>query len=64
MPDGPFDVICCRNLAFTYFETELQREILARLLERLAEGGILVLGRHETLPEDWSEIGPSLYRRS
>jgi chemotaxis protein methyltransferase CheR len=51
MPDGPFDVVLCRNLAFTYFDAELQQEVLGRLLARLRPGGLLVIGGHERLPE-------------
>lgn len=51
MPDGPFDLILCRYLAFTYFDETLQREILAGLAARLAPDGILAIGRHERLPE-------------
>lgn len=50
MPSGKFDLIFCRNLAFTYFNEELQKEILLRLIEKLHPGGRLVLGQHETLP--------------
>lgn len=50
MPEGPFDIILCRNLAFTYFEKGLQLGILARLKDRLRADGILVLGMHEMLP--------------
>lgn len=50
MPDGRFDLILCRNLAFTYFDAAAQREALRRLLERLRPGGALVIGSHETLP--------------
>ena len=50
MPDGPFDVVLCRNLAFTYFDEALQRRILDRLRERVSPGGFLVLGSHEVLP--------------
>ncbi|HEY3445463.1 MAG TPA: CheR family methyltransferase [Myxococcales bacterium] len=59
MPEGPFDAILCRNLAFTYFGPELQRSTLARLGERLAVGGVLVLGAHEALPEGagWRRAG-------
>lgn len=28
-PEGAFDLILCRNLAFTYFEPGLQKEILS-----------------------------------
>jgi len=50
MPDGPFHLILCRHLAFTYFDDELQREILHRILARLAPGGVLVAGKQEPLP--------------
>jgi chemotaxis protein methyltransferase CheR len=51
MPDGPFHLVLCRNVAFTYFAPPLQQEVLARLLERLAPEGLLVIGGHESLPE-------------
>jgi chemotaxis protein methyltransferase CheR len=50
LPNGPFDLVLCRNLAFTYFEEELQREIASSLYDRLVPGGVLVLGIHEVLP--------------
>lgn len=50
MPDGPFDLILCRNLAFMYFDEGMQHRILDRLKERLFNGGFLVLGMHEALP--------------
>jgi len=51
LPDGPFDLILCRNLAFTYFSPALQRETLCHLDTRLSTGGLLVIGAHELLPE-------------
>lgn len=50
-PDGPFDIIFCRNTAFTYFDRENQRKMLDRLAERLRENGLLIIGDHEKLPE-------------
>ena len=50
MPDGPFNLILCRNLVFTYFEETLQRRITGELADRLRPGGSLVLGSHESLP--------------
>ncbi len=50
MPDGPFDLVLCRNLAFTYFAVPIQRRILAELTLRLRPGGLLVIGGHESLP--------------
>ncbi len=51
-PEGRFDLVLCRNLAFSYFSSEVQREVVARLAEHLHEGGLLVVGAHEQLPED------------
>jgi chemotaxis protein methyltransferase CheR len=48
-PESPFDLILCRNLVFTYFETSLQAAIARRLAERLVAGGMLLLGIHESL---------------
>jgi len=50
MPDGPFDLVLCRYLAFTDFEEGLQRRVLEGIAERLAPGGLLAIGRHERLP--------------
>lgn len=50
MPRGPFDMILCRNLVFTYFGEGLQLLILDGLKDRLRFGGVLVLGIHEALP--------------
>jgi len=68
MPDEPFDLVLCRNLVFTYFDPPLQAEITHALQRRIAPGGVLVLGIHESLPPDsagFQEIEPHLhiYRR-
>jgi chemotaxis protein methyltransferase CheR len=65
-PEGPFDLILCRNPVSTYFETTLQAAIAERLAERLVSGGALVLGIHESLPGPvpmLSAEGPWLYHR-
>jgi chemotaxis protein methyltransferase CheR len=49
--EGPFDLICCRNLAFTYFNESVQREVARAFAGALSPGGILVVGRGEHLPE-------------
>lgn len=51
LPEGPFDVVLCRNLVFTYFGPELQRELLSRIERSLVPHGVLVLGKRERLPE-------------
>lgn len=51
MPDGPFDLVLCRNVVATYYEEPVQRQILRRIARRLRPGGALVLGAHEALPE-------------
>jgi chemotaxis protein methyltransferase CheR len=67
-PPGPFDLILCRNVAFTYFDEAGQRNALRTIVERLAPGGALVIGRGESLPdgvpgvEVWSAKS-GIYRR-
>jgi chemotaxis protein methyltransferase CheR len=51
MPSGPFRLILCRNLAFTYFDEMLQAKVLEQILKRLVQGGVLVTGANERLPE-------------
>lgn len=58
LPPGPWDLILCRNQAFTYFDAGLQKEILARIETILAEHGFLVLGSHETLPAGQAGFQP------
>ncbi|MEE9300952.1 MAG: CheR family methyltransferase [Alphaproteobacteria bacterium] len=68
-PKERFDLVLCRNLAFTYFDEGVQRKILERIGGALRPGGALVLGRHERLPEGaagfapWS-AGHRVYRRA
>jgi chemotaxis protein methyltransferase CheR len=68
-PDGPFDLVLCRNLVFTYFTPSVQLELLGRIRERLVPGGILIVGAHEALPEGARGFAPAgppkgLYRRA
>jgi chemotaxis protein methyltransferase CheR len=50
-PPGRFDLVLCRNVAFTYFDIERQRAVLDTVREALRPGGALVVGLHERLPE-------------
>ena len=55
-PPRIFDLILCRYVAFTYFTMPLQQKVLANMLERLQPHGYLVIGSHEQLPGDVSEL--------
>lgn len=63
MPDGPFDLILCRNLAFIYFDAATQAEVFHGLDARLRSGGALAIGSHECLPKGatgYSPLAPGL----
>ena len=67
-PDSIFDLILCRNMVFTYFDEPSQQQTLARILERLRPGGVLVIGQNEQMPAESYELEPwdahlRLYRR-
>ena len=50
MPDGVFDLILCRHLAFTYFDKALQVKTLDAIVSRLRPSGVLVIGKQEPRP--------------
>jgi chemotaxis protein methyltransferase CheR len=52
LPDETFDLVLCRNLAFTYFDEAAQRAALDGISRHLRPGGALVLGTHEAPPPD------------
>ena len=52
-PPGPFDLVLCRNLAFTYFDETTQRALLRRLARVTTT---LVVGAHERLPDGQTEF--------
>jgi chemotaxis protein methyltransferase CheR len=67
LPTGPFDLVLCRNLVFTYFEPSLQREVLANILNLVSAGGFLVTGKQEALVEPVRAllgncVAPGIYR--
>jgi chemotaxis protein methyltransferase CheR len=63
MPEGPLHLVFCRYLVFTYFEPALQRTIAQRLARNTAPFGALVVGSHETVPEDagWAPSQSSIF---
>ncbi len=56
MPEGPFDLIACRHLVFTYFDEAWQRELLNQMLQRLLPHGIFITGKQEPLPAGVSAL--------
>ena len=56
LPEGPFQLILCRNLAFSYFDDPEQRRVLRDLIARLKPGGYLVIGAHEQLPGEQPDL--------
>ncbi|MEN8007810.1 MAG: CheR family methyltransferase [Candidatus Krumholzibacteriota bacterium] len=66
-PPGRFHLVLCRNLAFTYFDQNMQSQVLERLLESLVVGGYLVIGTREELPDEGDDLvrvapGRGIYR--
>lgn len=58
LPPEEFDLVLCRNAAFTYFGAEQARHALDRLASRLRLGGALVVGIHERLPASAAKFEP------
>jgi len=54
LPTDAFHIVFCRNLAFTYFDNTLQLEVLESIRNCLVDGGALIIGGHESLPEGYS----------
>ena len=48
-------LLLCRWSAFFYFGDSLQMRVLSKFSESLVDGGFLVIGKHETLPGEWSQ---------
>jgi chemotaxis protein methyltransferase CheR len=57
-PDESFHLILCRNLVFTYYEEELQQQILTRIISRLKSNGGFVIGKKEQLPGNSPNLIP------
>jgi chemotaxis protein methyltransferase CheR len=67
-PTGEFDLVLCRNVAFTYFSEPVQRDVLTHIAEHVRAGGFVVIGRHESLPSGTrflpSAAAPGIYQKS
>ena len=53
-----FQVIFLRNSILTYYTDELRRTGFRKILGSLSEGGFLVIGSHERLPVESSDLLP------
>ena len=45
-----FQVIFLRNNVLTYYEAKLKKSAFRRVMDKLADGGFLIIGSHENLP--------------
>jgi chemotaxis protein methyltransferase CheR len=54
--EGSYALILCRNLVFTYYDDDLQQELLGRLTAILQSRGYIVVGVHEKLPPGCSDF--------
>jgi chemotaxis protein methyltransferase CheR len=58
VPEGPFDLVLCRNVVLTYFEPDLQWRVMHNITARMKRGGYLVIGAHEALPGGMVDFQP------
>lgn len=56
LPGGPFHLVLCRNLVFTYFAEELQQTILGQIRQHMLPDSFLVIGKQEQLPADTKRL--------
>lgn len=49
---GKQHFVLCRNLVFTYFTEEVQKQFLIRLVNSMQAPGFLITGVHEVLPDN------------
>jgi chemotaxis protein methyltransferase CheR len=65
VPAGSFDLVLCRNTAFTYFDAALRQQLAERVWSALPEGGVFVIGIREALPDAesrrWISTSPGVY---
>ena len=64
IPGSRFQIIFLRNCLLTYYHDEIKISALKKVLTCLAPGGFLIIGSHEILPFETSELhhyGPLSY---
>lgn len=50
LPQGPLDIVSCRNLAFTYFDESSRARVANALIGVMRPSGVLMIGAKEALP--------------
>jgi len=62
-PAGTFDLVLCRNLAYSYFAEPAQDALTDRLHAVMPAGGLLVVGADERVSDDrpFALAGPGIY---
>ena len=55
-PESYFDIIFLRNNVLTYYQDRLKKRAFNNVLESLAPSGVLVLGSHETVPFETTDL--------
>jgi chemotaxis protein methyltransferase CheR len=55
-PDSAFDIIFLRNNVLTYYKEELKIKAFRKVLGSLALNGFLVIGCHETIPVEATDL--------
>ncbi len=63
-PQKNFSLIFLRNNLLTYYQEEIKKSALGRILQGLHSGGFLIIGSHEKLPEEMEGWIPSALHSS
>jgi chemotaxis protein methyltransferase CheR len=58
MPEGPFDLVLCRNATLTYYAPPVRLAIMQCIVEQLRPGGALVVGSRDSLPDCLDGVAP------
>ena len=57
-PESQFHLIFLRNSLLTYYDIEIRRSALGKVITCLSSGGFLFIGSHEKLPYDMPDLLP------
>lgn len=63
-PQKGFSLIFLRNNLLTYYQEEIKKSALGRILRALQPGGFLIIGSHEKMPEEMEGWMPSAFHSS